>query len=181
MGAAAKVDTKVTKKPSHEQWKDTMWGKEKVHGRSAHALFSESTGMLPKPSFSSPVDKESAPLSAWLWIRIKTDSSWPTTWRPASSSASSNTPRVGRRLRGVGVAREGGEGKGRGRKRTDADGTGLDRLAAGHAAHGAPGLRIDGHTGTDTSLHVECLLGCKGCSKNVLTNFSCVEESLGSI
>jgi hypothetical protein len=55
MGAAAKVDTKVTKKPSHEQWKDTMCGKEKVHGRSAHALFSESTGMLPKPSFSSPV------------------------------------------------------------------------------------------------------------------------------
>lgn len=63
MGAAAKVDTKVTKKPSHEQWKETMWGKEKDHGRSAHALFSVSTGMLPKPSFSSPVVDE-APHSA---------------------------------------------------------------------------------------------------------------------
>jgi hypothetical protein len=55
MGAAAKVDTKVTKKPSHEQWKLTICGKENVHGRSAHALFSESTGMSPKPSLSSPV------------------------------------------------------------------------------------------------------------------------------
>ena len=48
------METKVTKKPSHEQWKEIMWGKEKDQTRSSHALFSESTGMLPNPSLSSP-------------------------------------------------------------------------------------------------------------------------------
>jgi hypothetical protein len=49
--------------------------------------------------------------------------------------------------------------------RTDTGGAGLDRLAAGHAAHGAPGLRIHGHVGSDPSLHDECVLvRCRGVS-----------------
>jgi hypothetical protein len=40
MGAAAKVETKETKKPSHERWKHAWWGKLKEKTSSRNALFS---------------------------------------------------------------------------------------------------------------------------------------------
>ena len=40
MGAAAKVDTKDTKKPIHDMWKEAWWGKLKEKMLRLFALFS---------------------------------------------------------------------------------------------------------------------------------------------
>ena len=44
MGAAAKVDTNVTKKPSQLQWKASMWGRAKLATTRDVDLCSASTG-----------------------------------------------------------------------------------------------------------------------------------------
>jgi|AntAceMinimDraft_1070359.scaffolds.fasta_scaffold12240_2 hypothetical protein len=46
MGAAAKVETKETKKPIHETWNEAWCGKSKENTFKLLALFSESTSMV---------------------------------------------------------------------------------------------------------------------------------------